>query len=196
LKRDRLIRPGILAGLLVSFCAGVSSAADLRFIEVEQEEDVYSLRSVAWFDTDAPSLYNVLINYDLFPKFTSAIVEARNLEADESGLPGFYTRMEGCVLFWCQSLERTGYLRLEPMIEIVAVTDPTRSNFKLATERWQLRPEKNGTLLIYEFDMEPDFWVPPVVGPFYIKRALKDGGSRAVNRIEALALGKEPAPTD
>ena len=79
---------------------------------------------------------------------------------------------------------------------VVAVTDPERSNFKLATERWQLRPEKGGTLLIYEFDMEPDFWVPPVIGPFYIKRALMSGGSRAVERIEALATGREPAPTD
>jgi hypothetical protein len=171
-------------------------AADLRYIEVDREDNVYSLRSVAWFDTDAQSLYNVLIDYDQFPKFTSAIVEAKNLEADDSGRPGFYTRMEGCVLFWCQSLERTGYLRLEPTVEIFAVTDPERSNFKLATERWQLRPEKGGTLLIYEFDMEPDFWVPPVVGPFYIKRALRSGGANALQRIEALALGREPAPTD
>ena len=42
--------------------------------------------------------------------------------------------------------------------------------------------------------MIPDFWVPPVLGPFYIKRALKSGGANAVNRIEAIALGKEPLP--
>ena len=166
------------------------------FIEVEREENHYALRSVTWFEADARSLYDVLTNYDLFPRFTSAIAEAKNMGPDENGRPEFYTRMEGCVLFWCQSLVRMGYLKLDPLNEIVAVTDPERSNFKLATERWQLRPENGGTLLIYEFDMEPDFWVPPVVGPFYIKRALRSGGSRAVQRIEALALGEEPAPTD
>lgn len=196
MDRDRFIWPIVYAGLLACLSAFSAFAADLRFIEVEREDDVYSLRSVAWFDTDAKSLYELLIDYDQFPRFTSAIVEARNLAADDSGRPGFYTRMEGCVLFWCQNFVRTGYLQLEPMVEIVAVTDPEQSNFKLATERWQLRPEKGGTLLIYEFDMEPDFWVPPVVGPYFIKRELKSGGENALQRIEALALGRDPAPTD
>jgi hypothetical protein len=196
LDGDRFIWPTVYAGLLVCLSAFSAFAADLRFIEVEREDDVYSLRSVAWFDTDARSLYELLIDYDQFSKFTSAIVEAGNLEADDNGRPGFYTRMEGCVLFWCQNLIRKGYLQLDPMVEIIAVTDPERSNFKLATERWQFRPENGGTLLIYEFDMEPDFWVPPVVGPYYIKRALRSGGARAVQRMEALALGQDPALKD
>ena len=42
--------------------------------------------------------------------------------------------------------------------------------------------------MIYEFEMEPDFWVPPVIGPYYIKRALRSGGMNAIKRIERLAL--------
>jgi hypothetical protein len=39
--------------------------------------------------------------------------------------------------------------------------------------------------------MVPAFWVPPIIGPFYIKRALSSGGVDAVDRIEALAIGKK-----
>jgi len=35
--------------------------------------------------------------------------------------------------------------------------------------------------------MEPAFWIPPVIGPFLIQRALRKGAIRAVNRIELLA---------
>jgi hypothetical protein len=35
--------------------------------------------------------------------------------------------------------------------------------------------------------MEPDFFVPPVIGPLYLKRTLSTGGVRAINRIERLA---------
>ena len=196
MNRNRTIWPTILAGMLACLGAARVPAADLRFIDVDREKDRYSLRSVTWFKADPESLYGVLTDYNLFPKFTSAIVEAKNMGPDEEGRPEFYTRMEGCVMFWCQSFVRMGHLRLDPLKEIVAITDPERSNFKLATERWQLRPEQGGTLLIYEFDMEPDFWVPPVLGPFHIKRTLRSGGERAAERIEALALGEAPIPTD
>ena len=181
------------AFLLVSIMAGGDAdAADLRMVEVGREGDLYTLKSIAWFDTDAKPLYDVLTDYELFKKFTSAIVESRNLEPNKDGRPEYYTRMEGCVLVFCKSFIRVGHLKLKPISQIEAITDPERSDFKSARERWELVPEDGGTLLIYEFEMVPDFWVPPVIGPFYIKRALAAGGSRAINRIEALAHGEEP----
>jgi hypothetical protein len=138
-------------------------------------------------------VYGVLTDYDLFHKFTSAIVESRNTEKDQHGRPGYYTRMEGCVLMWCRSFVRIGHLTLDPITRIVANADPGQSNFKKSRESWTLTKEGEGTLLVYEFEMVPDFWVPPVIGPFFIKRALQSGGERAVDRIEALAQGSEPA---
>jgi hypothetical protein len=100
--------------------------------------------------------------------------------------------MEGCVMLWCKSFIRNGHLLLEANSEIVAISNPDESDFTLSRERWHLVPEGEGTLLIYEFEMEPDFWVPPVIGPFLIMRALRAGAERAINRIEALAVA-EPA---
>ncbi|MBT8099357.1 MAG: hypothetical protein KJO82_06385 [Gammaproteobacteria bacterium] len=180
------------ASLSLILGAGISSAAEIRSIEVDRDDDRYSLQSVTWFDTRPEDLYAVLTDYEMFQRFTSAIVESRNLDPDAEGRPEFYTRMEGCVLFWCRSFIRIGYLVLDPMQEIKAIVDADRSDFKTSTERWQLRSEDNGTLLIYEFEMIPDFWVPPVIGPYYIKRALRSGGERAAERIEALARGEEP----
>jgi len=164
--------------------------AELRFIEVDRDRDHYSLRSVSWFDTDIHSVYAVLTDYELFQHFSSAIVESRNLGPDTAGRPEYYTRMEGCVLLWCQSFVRIGHLELEPIRQIEAIADPERSDFRMAKEKWQLREEGGGTLLIYEFEMVPDFWVPPVIGPYYMKRALESGGEKAVDRIEALAIAE------
>ena len=95
------------------------------------------------------------------------------------------------MLVWCRSFVRNGYLELNPTAEIIAISDPERSDFEISRERWQLIPEGDGTVMIYEFQMVPAFWVPPLVGPFYIKRALRSGGVDAVDRIEALAIGKK-----
>jgi hypothetical protein len=98
--------------------------------------------------------------------------------------------MEGCVLLWCKSFVRVGHLQLQPISEVVAIADPQESDFKHSHERWQLVPEDGGTLLIYEFEMVPDFWVPPLIGPYMIRRALKAGGEDAINRIERIAVAQ------
>ncbi|MGI9260635.1 MAG: SRPBCC family protein [Woeseiaceae bacterium] len=190
-KRSISLATVVAGALLLAFSAQLS-AAELRYVEVNREDGLYSLRSVAWFDAKPDDLYAVLVDYEQFKRFTSAIVESRNIGQDAEGRPEFYTRMEGCVLFWCRSFVRIGHLKLDPIQNIVAITDPERSDFKVATEEWQLVEEGNGTLMTYEFAMIPDFWVPPVIGPYYIKRALKAGGEKALSRIEALARGEEP----
>ena len=193
MPNNPLLGARVALALVLLMCSSLAQPAELRDILIERNDDYYRLNSKAWFDASPESLYDVLSNYDLFIKFTSAIAESRNVEPDEKGRPQFFSRMEGCVLVWCKSFVRNGYLVLSPVKEIVAITNPKTSDFKLSRESWKLIPENGGTLLVYEFHMIPDFWVPPVLGPFYIKRALNAGGVKAINRIEALARGEEPA---
>ena len=193
MPNNPLLGARVALALVLLMCSSLAQPAELRDILIERNDDYYRLNSKAWFDASPESLYDVLSNYDLFIKFTSAIAESRNVEPDEKGRPQFFSRMEGCVLVWCKSFVRNGYLVLSPVKEIIAITNPKTSDFKLSRESWKLIPENGGTLLVYEFHMIPDFWVPPVLGPFYIKRALNAGGVKAINRIEALARGEEPA---
>jgi Polyketide cyclase / dehydrase and lipid transport len=169
-----------------------AAAAELRDIAVEKDGDRYHLSSTTYFDATQSQLYNVLIDYDKYPLFSSAFVEAENRTPDAQGRPQFYTKMEGCVLLFCRTYIRIGHLELEPEHDIVAIVDPEQSNFNYSRERWKLVPDGEGTILIYDFVMEPGFWVPPIVGPYVIKRALRSAGGSAVNRIEAVALGKIP----
>ena len=193
--RLRTNLPWLVGSLAVLLVSARADAADLRFIEVERdtERNEYRLKSISWFDVDQASLYGVLTDYDRFHRFHSSIVESRNLAPDAGGRPEYFTRMEGCIMMFCKSFIRIGHLELQPLEQIEAVTDPGRSDFQRSWERWRLRPEEGGTVLEYEFEMIPDFWVPPVIGPFFMKRALHSGGANAVDRIEALARGEEPA---
>jgi hypothetical protein len=190
---DRTVLQWLTAIALVSL--GQSAAtADQREISDELVDERYNLSSQAYVAATPENVYRVLADYDLFMQFTSAFVETYNLPPDREGRPRFYTRMEGCVLMFCKSFERRGHLLLEPHSEIVAIADPELSDFKYCRERWHLSPEGDGTVLTYTFEMEPDFWVPPVIGPYLIKRTLRDDGRDAIDRIEALAQGREPKP--
>ncbi len=172
---------------------GNAGGGELRSVEVWMEDGRYHLISESLIEARQDDLYAVLIDYEQFKKFTSAIVASQNVEPGEDGLPRFYTRMQGCVLIYCHTFVRRGYLLLTPKIDIVAVAEPEKSDFEFSRERWQLSTEGDDTVMIYEFEVEPRFWVPPFVGPYLIKRALKSESINAVNRIEAFARGEEPA---
>ena len=182
---------GVLSGAILATAPALSSGAELLDVSVELKNDRYRLYSETRFDVSQEAMFAVISDFAMFEHFTGAIVESKNLPNDDTGRPGFYTRMEGCVLMWCKSFIREGYVLLSPVAEIIAVANPDVSDFKFSRERWQMVPDGDGIILIYDFEMEPDFWVPPVIGPYMIQRTLKGGAERAVIRIEALALAQE-----
>jgi hypothetical protein len=130
-----------------------------------------------------------------FGRISSAYKESRFLDPAADGTPIVFTRMEGCVLFYCMTLRRTERLEtVEPRL-IKSVALPEQSNFKYSVSEWLLAPDgTGGTNMVYKLEMEPDFRVPPVIAPWYLKRTLSQGGVRAVLRIERLARELDGLP--
>jgi hypothetical protein len=48
--------------------------------------------------------------------------------------------------------------------------------------------------MIYRLEVEPDFWVPPLIGTWVLKRSVSRGALRAVTRIEGLARELDGRP--
>jgi len=177
----------IVSVILWILTASSASAANLVSLEVEHEDGRYSMESVVWFDAGVDATYEVFSRWDLSTKFSKAIVEAHDLEPDEQGRPGFYIRNKGCVLFFCKSLVRQGYVESQDDRLLLAFTDPSKSDFRFCEESWEFAEEDGGTRVRYVLQFEPDFWVPPAIGPYMIKRKLSSDGSEALGRIEAIA---------
>ena len=174
------------------------AAATIDALDVTRQRGRYSLAADARLDATPESIYAVLTDYadNRFGRISSAYKESRFLEPDADGTPMIFTRMEGCVLWHCMSLQRTERLETEAPYRIKSVTIPESSNFKYSTSEWLLERDGDGTKMTYKLEMEPDFFVPPVVGPWYLKRTLSQGGVRAVTRIERLARQLDGRPVE
>ena len=175
--------------LLLFLLAGTASAAELRSIKVDYDRGEYSLVSEIWLDASLEATYQVYSRWDYSTKFSSAIVEARDLEPDDQGRPGFYVRNKGCVLFFCKSLVRQGYVEREGNRVLRAFANPETSDFEFSNEVWTFSEDKGGTRVLYELHMDPKFWIPPAIGPYMIKRKLKNDGGDAIDRMEEIAQG-------
>ena len=164
-----------------------AGAAEMRSIDVEHHKGRYTVSSEVWFDATVEQVFEVFRHWDLSTQFSSAIAESRDISADEYGRPGYYVRNEGCVLFFCRSFVRQGHVELEVNEELRAFANPEISDFKLSNETWTFVAENGGTVVTYRLLMEPDFWVPPGIGPYLIKRKFRNNGGDAIDRIEAIA---------
>ncbi len=182
----RLAALSILAAVLL---AGTATAAELRDINVEHSRGQYTVNSVVWFDASVEQVFEVFRQWDLSTKFSSAIVESRDVEADEFGRPQYYVRHEGCLLFFCKSFVRQGYVELEVNETLRAIANPDISDFRLSNETWTFVAEEGGTIVAYHLQVEPKFWIPPGIGPYLIKRKFRNNGGDAIDRIEAIAQG-------
>lgn len=186
------MKPGMLAALLC--CLPLSApAAELQNVSVERTDGVYHLRSEVLFDAEQQALFEVFADWDLSTQFSSIVVESRNVAADDDGRPQFYSRMLICVTFFCKSFERNGHVELQPPNSIRAVADPDNSDFHISEETWLLSEADDTTRVVYELKVKPKFWVPPVIGPFLIKRKLERDSGAALQRMDLLAQARVAA---
>jgi hypothetical protein len=184
-----------LGALAASALAG---AATMDTLDVTRQRGRYSLAAEARLDATPESIFAVLTNFadNGYSRISRAYKESRYLEPAADGTPVVYTRLEGCALWHCMSLERTERLETDAPRWIKSTTLPEASNFKYSTSEWVLERDGENTKMTYKLEMEPDFFVPPVVGPWYLKRTLSQGGLRAVRRIERLARELDGRPVE
>ena len=175
--------------LLVALCcwSGTASAAEMRSVDVGYEDSRYTMESEVWFNAPLEAVYAVFSQWDLSTQFSSAIVQSKDLEPDEQGRPQFFVQNRGCLLFFCKTFDRQGYVESQPFEVLRAIANPETSDFLVSRESWTFRPDNGGTAVVYEMLMQPKFWVPPGVGPYLIKRKLRKDGGAAVDRVEAIA---------
>lgn len=167
--------------------ASLAWSATIRELDVSRDHDTYVLTAETYLEATPSEIFEVLMDYDRFDRISSVYKEHGYLEPDDDGTPIIYTRMEGCLLFYCKSMRRVERLEAERPTHIRTVTLPEQSDFKYSTSEWTLKREGTGTRMTYELVMVPDFDVPPLIGPWVLKHTLKQGGAHAIDRIERLA---------
>jgi hypothetical protein len=168
-----------------------ASTATLDFIDVGREDGVYNLHAETFIDASPQAIASVLLDYERFGRISSVYKDYGYLEPLPDGTPVVFTRMEGCLLGICKSMTRVERLESAGPRYIRTVALPERSDFKRSVSEWSLVGEGGGTRMTYTLEMEPDFGIPPVIGPMLIKRTLKRGGVRVIDRIETLAQAVE-----
>ena len=186
--------------VLVAIGVGYVSAsmpATLRNVDVSRRQERYRVVADTHLAASPAAIYKVLMDFDedRYQRISDIYKESGYLPPDTDGTPLVYTRVEGCLLHYCRSMSRVERLEVVTPQFIRSRTVPERSDFKYSMSEWTFEPEGDGTRVTYLMEMEPNFWLPPFVGPWFLKRTLVRGAPKAIDQIELLAKQEERAAT-
>jgi len=194
-ERRSAAGPAILLLLAsVALAAMPARGADLLDVSVEKDGERYTMASRTYFEAPPDAVFRVLSDYDRFERISSIFEDVRFIAPASDGTPRAFTLMKGCVLFFCKTIERIEELHFTPHSRIVAEVEPEHSDFAYGRTEWRFIPSGSGTEVHYRMEMEPGFWVPPLIGPYIMKRSFRSDAVEALNRIEALALSPDEGP--
>ena len=110
--------------ITVLVIAAVASTATIETIDVGRNGRTYNLRAETLLDASPEAIFDVLLDYDRFGRISTVYKDYGYLDPLPDGTPIVFTRMEGCLLFYCKSMTRIERLEAESPGHIRTVALP------------------------------------------------------------------------
>lgn len=161
----------LLAGLLL--LPAPSLAGTILASSVSHEGPRYNLSVTARIDAPFDTVYQSITDFDHLAAINPAIEESQLLATPRPDTWRVRSVIRVCILVFCKRVVQVQDVTvLAGGHDIEAVILPESSDFRSGIARWQLTASDASTELLFTNSFEPDFWVPPVIGPWLIKRKL------------------------
>jgi len=175
-----------LLSVVVCLISSWQSAHCVELVEVrvDVEDGRYHVFGQSRIDASPEFIYATLMDYDNFHKLAEGIADTGYLPPDESGRLLAYTQFKSCVLFFCKTIEKTERIEGNPHDSIHTQAIPELSDFIFNKSDWLIERVGDETILTYSAEFEPDFWIPPLIGPWAVRRKLIQTAELIGMRIE------------
>lgn len=174
-----------LAAALLGGTAGASTveSADIRFLGSS-----YHYRFSARVEASARAVRAVVTDYDHLERINPNVVASRVLVRHGDNALKRQLLMKQCVLVFCFDIDFVERVDFLPNGDIATTIIPGEGNFRRGETVWRIEPlSKTASRITMEADQEPDFFVPPVIGPFIMKRKFLREVDDTTRRIEEVA---------
>lgn len=177
--KDSLLALGFI------FAAPVFSG-EVIHSHVSHKEGVYKASIEMQIKAPVDKVYALLTDFNYLSRLSDNITDSELVEEDP---PEYTVHVEthNCVLFFCKDLKQTqevlefdnGYISVEDIKD--------KSDFVFANTLWHIRAFEEGTRVNFRTEMEPDFWLPPILGPWLFKNKMIEETQIMIERLEQLA---------
>lgn len=192
-RRARPALPDLGLVVIAVTAVGAASAYQVQQVSVDRLGDRYNVSMSVQLDVDVSAAYAVLSDPRLLPQINSAVREASVIAGDADQLDAdkrVASVIRLCVSFFCKHLKQVQDMHFaaeDPGYRIRAQVLPHLSDLRYGQARWHLMPCGSRTCLTFDAQLEPDFWIPPLIGPWLVERKLHEQAMQTSAGIERVA---------
>jgi len=178
--------------LLAALHPACGSAAETGPVVVERHGAAYTASFDALIDAPPRRVHEVLTDFAGLRALNPAIVAVSAKAAPDGRGERVRTVLQSCVWLFCRKV-----VQVEDIVEpdpqtILARIVPGRGDFKRGWSVWRLTAQGARTRLHYEASRVPDFWIPPLIGPWAVAHSLRTQLEASIPVLERLAASARP----
>lgn len=149
-------------------------AAEIIKVEVDRIDSGFLVYFEAILDAPVEKIFSQFIKYNQLPIINPSIRESTILGRYGERIHRLRVITELCIFIFCKDI-----LHIQDMVQhsskyiVTATIVPEVGDFKTGQAKWVFKRENFSTRLIFSGQLEPDFWVPPLIGSWAVKRMLR-----------------------
>ncbi len=174
---------------VLSGAAVAASAAEVLRSEVHHRAAHFEVVFEVVLSAPHEAVQRLVTDYGNFSELSSTVVHSEVVARIADGRSRVKLILRPCLWLLCRRLVKVTDSYVSPAGDIVHVTLPKYSDFREARERLTVTPEAGGTQtrVLYRARLVPDFGLPPIVGPWLVRRQIVNELSATADQVEALA---------
>jgi len=158
-------------------------------VDVQREPGNVYRFSMKFVAIAPPSdVFAIITDYNQLAELNPLIKSSRLLPSNVPGVDRVELITQGCLLFFCKKIRRVEDASVDENLNITTVIVASMSDFKSGETRWTFTPDGNKTIVHYVASMQPDFWLPPFVGPYALKKQIRSQLQYTANKINSLLI--------
>ena len=180
----------LLLILWLAFFRVCSGAGEIKSANVEYKGNDYRLDLVMQVEAEREGIVALLMDHENFKQLSEVMIESGLVQDAPEDKTRRRLVVKTCILFFCFKVVMVEDIERPSDDRILAIMVPEESDFKYGRTEWQIEPLGPGRSEInYSFHLQPDFWVPPAIGPFFITRKMIREAKESILKMESLAAG-------
>lgn len=169
-------------------------AAEIMSVNVEKREARYIAEVDMRFISDAETLRRMVTDYPNLARLNDSILFSEVLSEQGPKQHTVKMKIKACVSIFCKELNQVQEVHVLEDGSIVASMLPAQSDFDYGFARWQFWEEPESVVMRFTSEIEPSFWVPPLIGPWMVKQALYNETVKTVTNLDQLLREQNANP--